>query len=120
MTLENLKSQFHKDPTSIEFADIIALISELYDYTPTRFSNGKEGDTVINEAGSNEGSCKIFAFAKLNSFSEEETLACFGSFYRSDVLNNPTGNDHANIRSFMKYGWAGISFAQQALAPKNR
>ncbi len=119
MTLEDLHLQLQQEPTSIEFADVIALIGELYNYTPTRFSNGKGENTVINEAGSNEGSCKIFAFSQLNNFSEEATLACFGAFYRNDVLSNPEGDDHSNIRSFIKYGWAGISFDQQALSPKN-
>lgn len=118
MTLEDLITTLQKQPTSIEFADVIALIGERYNYTPTRFSNGQGDDTVINEAGSNEGSCKVFAFAKLNGFSEEATLACFGAFYHSDVLNNPAGDDHANIRSFMKHGWGGISFDQQALSSK--
>lgn len=118
MTLEDLNLKLQKQATSIEFADVIALIGELYNYTPTRFSNGQGEGTVINEAGSNEGSCKVFAFAKLNGFSKEATLACFGAFYHSDVLNNPAGDDHANIRSFMQHGWDGIDFDQQALSPK--
>ena len=115
MTLDDLKSKLKHVPTSIAFADVIKLIGELYHYAPTEFSNGP---AVVNKAGSNEGSCKIFAFAKLQGFSEQETLDCFGDFYRKDVLQHPSGDDHANIRSFMEYGWAGIQFEQAALVAK--
>jgi len=73
---------------------------------------------VINEAGNNEGSCKIFAFGQLARLSEAETLTCFGQYYRDDVLNNPHSNDHANIRMFIKYGWQGINFDSEALIKK--
>lgn len=115
LTLKDLKAQLQHQPDKIEFVDIIELIHELYDYTPTRFSNGEGNNAVINESGSNEGSCKIFAFAKLQKLSKEEALMCFGAFYREDVLKNPEGSDHANIRSFIQYGWGGITFDQEAL-----
>lgn len=98
----------------LDFEDTMAVIAENYDYTPTRFSNGD----VINGAGTNEGSCKIFAFAKINQLSPEQTLACFGRFYRDDVLNNPDGSDHGNIRNFMRHGWDGIQFDIPALSTK--
>jgi hypothetical protein len=47
--------------------------------------------------------------------SEVHTLALFGGYYRDDVLGNPEGRDHGNIRHFMKYGWAGIHFEGEAL-----
>lgn len=96
-----------------DFEDCMAVINEHYDYSPTAFKNGD----VANEAGQNEGSCKIFAFGKLNNLSEQQTLRCFGRFYR-DVLNTPEGSDHGNIRSFMREGWAGIVFEGEALWPK--
>lgn len=119
LTLKDLNAQLQHQPDTTEFADIIELIHQLYDYVPTRFSNGDDDNAVVNEPGSNEGSCKIFAFAKLQEFSKEETLVCFGAFYREDVLKNPAKSDHANIRSFMKYGWSGITFDQDALSLKN-
>lgn len=98
-----------------EFEDCIALIEALYVYTPTAFDNGT-GDTPLhNAAGQNEGSCRIFAFARLQGLSEADTLACFGRFYRRDVLQNPEGTDHGNIRRFQRDGWAGIRFAAPAL-----
>ncbi|WP_188863865.1 HopJ type III effector protein, partial [Aliivibrio fischeri] len=46
------------------------------------------------------------------------TLACFGQYYRHDVLENPQGDDHQNIRNFMVTGWAGVQFKTQALQAK--
>jgi hypothetical protein len=98
----------------LDFEDTIAMIAENFDYIPTRFTNGLSSTAVINEAGTNEGSCKIFAFAKLMALDEITTLACFGRFYQ-DVLNTPDGNDHQNIRNFIKDGWIGIVFDTAAL-----
>ncbi len=100
-----------------DFEDTIAVIQEHFDYTPTRFKNGLSETAIINEAGKNEGSCKIFAFAQFMNLNTDTTLKCFGRFYQ-DVLNTPEGNDHLNIRNFMKDGWAGIAFEGQALTPK--
>jgi hypothetical protein len=58
------------------------------------------------------------AFAKLQGFSVEQTLACFGRYYREDVLGNPEGDDHQNIRQFMANGWDGVSFAVTPLTAK--
>ncbi len=100
-----------------DFEDTIAVIQEHFDYTPTRFKNGLSETAIINEAGKNEGSCKIFAFAQFMNLDADTTLKCFGRFYQ-DVLNTPEGNDHLNIRNFMKDGWAGIAFQSLALTPK--
>lgn len=100
-----------------DFEDTISLINALYDYTPTRFTNGLAG-TLVNEAGQNEGSCRIFAFARLNGLSAEDTLRCFGRHYR-DVLADPAGTAHGNIRNFLRDGWAGIAFDGEALRPRS-
>lgn len=114
MTLSDFLSVIKSKPEQIQFADVIAVITDNYDYTPSDFSNGE----VQNAAGTNEGSCKILAFAKLHHLSEQETLHLFGDYYRNDVLQHPDGSDHANIRNFMVTGWAGVSFASQPLAVK--
>ncbi len=44
----------------------MAVIAAHYVYRPTRFENGLGQGRAVNEAGTNEGSCKILAFAKLN------------------------------------------------------
>jgi len=63
----------------------------------------------------NEDSCKIFAFGKLHNLDKDQTLACFGKHYREDVLLQPGGSNHANIRNFMEHGWEGIKFEGEAL-----
>src|SRR3546814_975311 len=51
--------------------------------------------------------------------SEAETLACFGCFYREDVLKNPDGTDHQNIRNFMRSGWGGVAFGERPLRSRS-
>ena len=114
MNTEQLIAKLNSTPEQVSFNEVIDTIAADYDYTPAAFTNG---DTR-NEAGTNEGSCKIFAFAKLNKLPEEQTLHCFGDYYRKDVLENPTGSDHANIRNFITHGWQGIAFDSQALIRK--
>jgi len=93
----------------VPFADTLVLISEWYRYTPTAFSNGLGENVLFSPAGSNEGSCKVFAFAQQNGFTTDETLVCFGEHYQA-VLADPAGTGHPNIRLFMRDGWAGIRF----------
>ena len=100
-----------------DFEDTIAVITDNFNYMPTRFTNGLSETAVVNEAGKNEGSCKIFAFAQLMQLDQATTLKCFGRFYQ-EVLNTPEANDHLNIRNFMKDGWAGIQFDGTALTAK--
>ncbi len=105
MNLTSFKEKLSSQ-ANIDFAELIALIDELYMFTPTEFTNGE----VTNLENQNNGSCKLFAFAQLQNLSEEETLACFGSYYTEDVLEHLDGDDHQNIRNFMKSGWDGIDF----------
>jgi hypothetical protein len=109
-----LFEQLEKSAEEIQFKDVIAFIDEHYDFTPTKFTNGN----TINEENQNNGSCKVFSFAQSNDLSKEETLKLFGEFYREDVLKNPEGTDHQNIRNFMEFGWNGISFEGKALKRK--
>ena len=117
--LERLLQDIQSSPETIEFDDVIDTIDDHYSYSATRFSNGIGENRVVNEAGTNEGSCKIFSFAKRHSLNEEQALTCFGKYYREDVLNNPDNSDHANIRNFMVSGWDGIKFEGVALKEKN-
>ena len=114
ISLKNLIEQLTKQPETVEFEDVMKVIADNFDYTPSKFSNG---DTV-NEAGTNEGSCKIFAFAKLANLTPEQTLHCFGRFYRQDVVENPAGKDHGNSRNFIKYGWDKVNFEKNVLTAK--
>ncbi|MCG6933923.1 MAG: HopJ type III effector protein [Gallionella sp.] len=106
-TLENA-------PDSISFNDTMGVIDANYNFIPAAFRNGE----MQNEAGQNNGSCKVFSFARLHHLTQQQTLHCFGSYYRDDVLKHPQGSDHQNIRNFMKTGWGGIVFEGNALALK--
>ena len=114
MELSSFLQRLNDAPGSVTFNDTMAVIDSLYEFTPTAFTNG----TLFNEAGQNNGSCKLFSFALLHGLSPQQTLHCFGDYYRKDVLGNPAGTDHQNIRSFMKTGWKGIRFEDEALKPK--
>jgi hypothetical protein len=114
-TLEQLIGQIITAPETVEFLDVINVIDANYHYTPVHFSNGPADDCVINEAGKNEGSCKIFSFAQIQHLDAIQTLNCFGHYYRDEVLNHPHNFDHANIRNFMRYGWKTINFEHSAL-----
>ncbi|MCW3161244.1 HopJ type III effector protein [Chryseobacterium oryctis] len=110
MIVEQLKTS----PETIQFKEVIAYIDENFDFKPTKFSNGN----TVNEENQNNGSCKVFSFAKINNLSKEDTLNLFGEFYKEDVLKNPEGTDHQNIRNFIEFGWEGISFEGEALTKK--
>ena len=114
MTKNTLLDTLKQNPTSVDFQTVMDVIEQTYHFTAQPFRNGE----LNNQKNENNGSCKIFAFAMLNQLTEQQTLHCFGDYYRQDVLNNPKGNDHQNIRNFMQTGWAGIEFEGQALSEK--
>lgn len=114
MSISELLNKLSSNPDEVDFDDVIAVIDSVYEFSPCRFSNGG----MVNEQGQNNGSCRIFAFAQLHNLSEQQTLHCFGDYYRSDVLGNPEGNDHQNIRNFIKTGWSGIEFDATTLTEK--
>lgn len=114
MQLQDFLHRLYTNPDNIQFNDTIATVDANYLFTPTRFRNGEQ----INEAGQNSGSCKLLSFAQLQGLDTAQTLACFGDYYRVDVLQNPAAQDHQNIRNFIKYGWAGVHFESQALQPR--
>jgi len=99
---------------AVDFNNVIQAIENNYVFTPSEFKNGE----TVNAKNSNNGSCKIFAFGLINQLSEQATLNAFGRFYTEDVLQNPDGEDHQNIRNFIQFGWQGVSFNSPALTPK--
>jgi len=115
MKLDTFIQRLNSAPDSINFDDTMTAIDSSYDFSPTAFKNG----ALINKAGENNGSCKLFSFAKLNNLSKQQTLNCFGAYYRDDVLKHPDANNHQNIRTFIKTGWDGIVFDSTPLIPKN-
>ncbi|MDD4958370.1 MAG: HopJ type III effector protein [Gallionella sp.] len=112
--MHNLLHTLATAPDRVNFADTIAVIDAHYDFTPTAFRNGE----LDNAAGQNNGSCKVFSFAKLHQLTPQQTLHCFGSYYRDDVLQHPEATDHQNIRNFIKFGWDGVVFQGAALSAK--
>lgn len=114
MSISSFLNKLKQTPNAITFAETIAVIEGNYDFIPTTFTNG----TQHNEAGQNSGSCKLFAFANLQNLSQAETLACFGAYYFEEVLGDPEGANHQNIRNFIKLGWDGIQFEGEALTLK--
>ena len=114
MSITTFLEKLKQAPNDISFAETIAVIDENYDFTPTPFFNG----TQHNAAGENSGSCKIFAFAQLQNLLQPDTLACFGAYYFEEVLGDPEGTNHQNIRNFIKTGWHGIQFEGEALTLK--
>ena len=90
------------DGGDITFAEVMDLIDKYYESQILEFKNGD----IVNQPGENEGSAKVFSYAALSELDKENTLKLFGEHYRS-VKANPDGDDHQNIRNFMKYGWEG-------------
>ncbi len=111
MTIEQFKTKLKNTPEQIDFSETMAVIETYYTFTPTAFKNGN----VMNAEGQNSGSCKLFAFAKTEQLTKAETLACFGQYYFTDVLQDPNGDGHQNIRNFMDTGFDGLSFEGNAL-----
>ena len=104
--LADFLEKVRRMPERVEFEDTIAVIEANYAFSPCAFDNGD----VHNAAGQNNGSCRILAFAQMQGMAEGEALACFGRYYREDVLKHPQNQDHANIREFMRKGWAGLNW----------
>ncbi len=114
MIVEEFLKKLNNTPEETDFNELMAVIDTQYEFSGTAFDNGD----LHNNAGENSGSCKLFSFAKLHQLNEVQTLACFGEYYRNDVLQNPKSDNHQNIRNFMKTGWSGISFVGDSLKAK--
>lgn len=114
MKIETFKSKLKATPKDIDFLETMEVIDSNYKFTPEAFKNG----ALENAKGENSGSCKLFAFAKLQGLSKEETLACFGQYYFDEVLKDPNGTGHQNIRNFIKTGFEGITFKGKPLKEK--
>ena len=87
------------------FEEFIELCDAEYEDGLIEFKNGD----IVNKPGENHGSAKVLSYAALADFDKEMTLKLWGQYYR-EVKANPDGDDHQNIRNFMKYGWDGVDF----------
>jgi hypothetical protein len=117
MDIQHLLTQLDQSPETLVFKEIIAAIDAAYEFSPVAFlNNGLE-----NAQGENQGSCKVFAFAKLHNLSKNHTLALFAEHFFKSVLLKPDGTDHQNIRHFLKSEDAlnGVVLSGNALSLKN-
>jgi len=114
--LENLLEYIRSNSEYVEFNEVMELIDDLYNFTPTAFDNGE----LHNAAGENNGSCKLLAFGQMHQLEKQHLLNCFGAYYHEDVIKNPKDDSHQNIRNFIKFGWNGVTFHGQALALKDK
>jgi len=103
--LQAFRGKLHQQSAELLFSETLAIVAELFDYSPKRFVNGG----LESPASSNEGSCKVFSVGKMLGWSEAEVLASFGEHYRQ-VRDDPAGSSHGNIRAFMKHGWGSVQF----------
>lgn len=96
-----------------QFADVLAWIDEHFLTQNVAFSNGD----IRNDMHENQGSAKVFALAQRLHLNRLDTLSLFCEHYQA-VLDNPHGNNHANIRAFMQYDFAGLSSLDGVLQPR--
>ncbi len=86
----------------LTFEEVMEVIDDNFETGLIEFKNGD----ILNKPGENEGSAKVLSYAALSDFDKETTLKLWGQYYR-EVLADPDGDSHQNIRNFMKYGWDG-------------
>jgi hypothetical protein len=111
---ELFNSNLEMDGDSVMFEDVIKMIDTYYESQLLEFENGD----IVNKPGENEGSAKLLSYAALSQLDKDSTLKLWGQYYR-EVKADPDGDNHQNIRNFMKYGWEGVPFALGiALTPK--
>lgn len=92
-----------KAGATVTFAETLKLIDDNYEYFAVPFKNGD----IENPANVNTGSAKVFSFGLMTKMDEAAVLRLFGEIAR-DL--KPDGDDHPNIRSFMRNGWSGVEF----------
>ena len=114
MNTTDFLERLRDTPQNITFKETMTMLETNYSFTPTAFRNGE----TYNEIEQNSGSCKVFSFAKIEGLTKEQTLHCFGDYYRLEVLMDPQGTNHQNIRNFMQFGWDGVFFEGTALSPR--
>lgn len=91
--------------SDVQMDDVIAVCDREFEYTDSSFSVG----AVENKVGTNVKSSKILSFAYLTKMDTETALKCYGEVYR-EVLVDPDGDSHGNIRALMKGGTECVKF----------
>jgi len=112
---EVFNANVEMDADSLKFEEVMELIDTHFESGLIEFKNGN----IVNKPGENEGSAKLLSYAALSEFDKDTTLKLWGQYYR-EVLADPDGDSHQNIRNFMKSGWDGVPFENGiALTRKN-
>ena len=112
---EVFNANVEMDAADLKFEEVMELIDTHYESGLIEFKNGD----IVNKPGENEGSAKLLSYAALSNMDKETTLKLWGQYYR-EVVADPDGDSHQNIRNFMKYGWEGVPFENGvALTRKN-
>ena len=102
---EVFNANVEMEADSLTFESVMELIDTHYESQLLEFKNGD----IINKQGENEGSAKLLSYAALSDMDKDTTLRLWGQYYR-EVVADPNGSSHQNIRNFMKYGWKGVPF----------
>mmetsp|Transcript_5531 Transcript_5531/g.9143 ORF Transcript_5531/g.9143 Transcript_5531/m.9143 type:complete len:210 (-) Transcript_5531:1777-2406(-) len=102
---ELFNANLEMDASDLKFEDVMELIDTHFENQLLEFKNGD----LVNQQGENEGSAKVLSYAALSSLDKETTLKLWGQYYR-EVVADPSGDSHQNIRNFMKTGWEGVPF----------
>lgn len=112
---EMFNNNVDMDSSNLMLEDVLEMINAHYETQLLEYSVGN----IVNKQGENEATGLILSYAALSNMNKETTLKLWGQYYR-DVLKNPNGTDHANIREFMKNGWNSVPFENGiALTKKN-
>ncbi|KAJ1637914.1 HopJ type III effector protein-domain-containing protein [Pavlovales sp. CCMP2436] len=93
-------------PGSVMFAETLEAIDQAFEFFGTKFVNG----AVSSTSSENEGSSKVLSLSQLVGMTTDETLVCFGEHYR-DVVADPSGSSHANVRALMTTGLEAVLFS---------
>lgn len=99
---EVFNANVEMDASELTFEEVMEVIDTHFETGLIEFKNG----ALTNKPGENEGSAKLLSYAALSGFDQATTLTLWGQYYR-DVVNDPDGDSHQNIRNFMKTGWDG-------------
>eukprot|EP00525_Craspedostauros_australis_P011487 CAMPEP_0198109680 /NCGR_PEP_ID=MMETSP1442-20131203/1742_1 /TAXON_ID= /ORGANISM="Craspedostauros australis, Strain CCMP3328" /LENGTH=208 /DNA_ID=CAMNT_0043765451 /DNA_START=100 /DNA_END=726 /DNA_ORIENTATION=+ len=112
---EVFNANVEMDSGDLKFEEVMEVIDEHYESGLIEFKNGD----IVNKQGENEGSAKVLSYAALSNMDKDTTLKLWGQYYR-EVVADPDGDSHQNIRNFMKTGWEGVPFENGiALTRKN-
>ena len=93
------------DGSDVMFEDVMEMVDKWYETQLLEFTNGD----VVNKPSENDGSARVLSYAALSNLGKDDTLKLWGQYYR-EVKDDPDGDSHSNIRSFMKTGWEGVPF----------